>query len=226
MTKLFFLIFIFYLIINQYLVNSSPTFDVTKLKASKETDQIMIVIPYSYSSYQGRFYYYIKSEDGNWHEIINTESHIGLNGLGKQREGDIKTPIGKFTFSNFLGINENPGTKLPYLQVNGSIWWNCDSNSPEYNKMVNTEYYKEEFDQGESEHIVKYNPGYEYIMNINYNPENIPRKGCAIFLHCFTNKPYTGGCVAISKENMKKVITTANENSIIIIDELKNIYNY
>ena len=34
--------------------------------------------------------------------------------------------------------------------------------------MVNTEYYKEEFDQGESEHIVIYNPRYEYIMNLNY----------------------------------------------------------
>ena len=55
MKKIFFFILIIY-IINQYFVNSSPTFDVTKLKASLETDQIMIVIPYSYTSQQGRFY--------------------------------------------------------------------------------------------------------------------------------------------------------------------------
>ena len=217
--------FIIY-IINPYLVNSSPTFDITKLKASSETDQIMIVIPYSYTSQQGRFYYYIKKEDGKWHEIINTESHIGANGLGKEKEGDNKTPVGKFTFSTFFGIYDNPGTKMPYIKVNDSIWWNCDSNSPDYNVMVNTDDYTKEFDRDESEHIIQYNPGYEYIMNINYNLDRTPRKGCAIFLHCFTNNPYTGGCVAISKENMKKVITTANEKSIIIIDELKNIYNY
>ena len=225
MKKIFFFIFITH-IINQYFVNSSPTFDVTKLKASLETDQIMIVIPYSYTSQQGRFYYYIKKEDGKWHEIINTESHIGANGLGKEKEGDNKTPVGKFTFSSFFGIYDNPGTKMPYIHVNDSIWWNCDSNSPDYNLMINTDYYTKEFDKDESEHIIQYNPGYEYIMNINYNPDRTPRKGCAIFLHCFTNNPYTGGCVAISKENMKRVITTANEKSIIIIDELKNIYNY
>ena len=222
---LFFFIFLFYIINNNF-VNSSPTFDVTKLKTSSETDQIMIVIPYSYTSSQGRFYYYVKKDDGKWHEIINTECHIGANGLGKEKEGDNKTPIGKFTFSSFFGINENPGTKMPYLQVNDSIWWNCDSNSTGYNTMINKEYYTDDFDEDESEHIIKYNPGYEYIMNINYNPDRIPRKGCAIFLHCFTKNFYTGGCVAISKENMKKVIMTANEKSVIIIDELKNIYNY
>ena len=204
----------------------SPTFDVTKLKVSKETDQIMIVIPYSYTSYQGRFYYYIKSEEGKWNEIINTECHIGANGLGKQIEGDNKTPVGKFNFSSFFGINDNPGTKVPYIQVNDSIWWNCDSNSPDYNTMVNTDYYTKDFNRNESEHIINYNPGYEYIMNINYNPDRTPRKGCAIFLHCFTKNPYTGGCVAVNKENMKKIITTADEKSVIIIDELKNIYNY
>ena len=221
------LLFIFILsIINKYFVNLSPTFDVTKLKVSKETDQIMIVIPYSYTSYQGRFYYYIKSEEGKWNEIINTESHIGENGLGKQIEGDKKTPVGKFSFSSFFGINDNPGTKLPYIQVNDSIWWNCDSNSSDYNTMINTDYYTKDFVRNESEHIIEINPGYEYIMNINYNPDRTSRKGCAIFLHCFTEKPYTGGCVAVNKENMKKIITTANEKSIIIIDELKNIYNY
>ena len=28
------------------------------------------------------------------------------------------------------------------------------------------------------------------------------KKGSAIFLHCFGTKGYTGGCVAVSRENM------------------------
>ena len=224
MKRIMFLMYIAYVILS--FVNSSPTFDVSKLKASKETDQIMLVMPYSYSSYSARLYYYIKDESGKWNEIINTECNIGKNGLGKQREGDYKTPIGKFNFTKLFGIAENPGTKLPYLQVNDSIWWNCDSKSSEYNMMINTEYYTKEFDKNESEHIIEYKSGYVYTMSLNYNPDRIPYKGCAIFLHCFTENPYTGGCVAISEEKMKTVITNANENSIIIIDELKNIYNY
>ena len=47
-----------------------------------------------------------------------------------------------------------------------------------------------------------------------------------IFLHCFTKKPYTGGYVAISEENMVKVYKLINENAVIIIDVKENIYNY
>ena len=225
MKRIFFIIFLNY-ILKQSFIHSSPTFDVSKLKVSKETDQIMIVIPYSYSAHNGRFYYYIKKEDGKWHEIINTKSNIGQNGLGKEKEGDRKTPIGKFNFTKYFGIADDPGTKMQYWKVNESIWWNCDSNKKEYNTMVNTEYYKEEFSHEDSEHIIDYTKAYVYAMNINYNAERIGKKGCAIFLHCFTDNNFTAGCVAISEKDMKKVMTNVNENAIIIIDELKNIYNY
>ena len=42
--------------------NSNQTFDVSKLKASSETDQIMIVVPECYTSYSAKFYYYIKKQ--------------------------------------------------------------------------------------------------------------------------------------------------------------------
>ena len=63
-------------------------------------------------------------------------------------------------------------------------------------------------------------------MNINYNPTGIPGIGSAIFLHCSTKTLYTMGCVSIPEENMLKVIKTANEKAVIIIDEYKNIYSY
>ena len=224
--KFILLIIYFIFIINLSGVNLSPTFDITKLKTSLETDQIMLVIPYSYTSSLARFYYYVKKDDGKWHEIINTESHIGYNGLGKQREGDLKTPIGKFNFTLFFGKEGNPGTKLPYIKVNDTVWWNCDLNSKEYNTMISTDNYHKDFNKKQSEHIIDQQKGYEYIMNINYNPERIAPRGCAIFLHGFTDNYFTEGCVAIPQEKLKKVITMANENSVIIIDELKNIYNY
>ena len=99
--KFILLIIYFTFIINLSGVNLSPTFDITKLKTSLETDQIMLVIPYSYTSNLARFYYYVKKEDGKWHEILNSDAHIRYNGLGK-KEGDPKTPIGKFNFTLFL----------------------------------------------------------------------------------------------------------------------------
>ena len=115
---------------------------------------------------------------------------------------------------------------MPYIKVNDTVWWNCDLKSSEYNTMINTDNYHKDFNKSQSEHIIDQEKGYEYIININYNPERIAPRGFAIFFHGFTDNYFTEGCVAIPQENLKKFITMADENSVIIIDELKNIYNY
>ena len=205
-------------------VNSSPAFDVSKLKVAEETDNIMIVVPLSYESFSAYFYYYIKEGD-KWKEIMSTEARIGLNGLGKEREGDKRTPIGKFIFNCYFGIKDNPGTTLPYVKITESMYWNGDSNSDKYNLLVDYNNYTN-FDTYESEHLIEVNPGYEYAMNMNYNEERTPYKGAGIFLHCYTERIYTAGCVALPEEDMKTVLTKANKKSVIIIDVLKNIENY
>ena len=63
-------------------------------------------------------------------------------------------------------------------------------------------------------------------MNISYNEKGVPHKGSAIFLHCYTNNPYTGGCVALPEKNMLKVIKKVNKNCRIIIDLVQNIHKY
>ena len=89
----------------------------SKLKVSSETDQIMLVFSDDYSSYSAKFYYYIKNSEGKWDELIKCDAHIGKNGLVKEKEGDSKTPVGKFKFNFYFGIQDNPGTKMPYLKV-------------------------------------------------------------------------------------------------------------
>ena len=91
--------------------------------------------------------------------------------------------------------------------------------------MVNIETYQD-FDKAQSEHLIEEDLAYQYAMNINYNEEGIPKKGSAIFLHCYSNKPYTGGCVALPELYMIEVIKKASENARIIIDYKENIYNY
>ena len=57
-------------------------------------------------------------------------------------------------------------------------------------------------------------------MEIKTNPQNIPGRGSAIFLHCTNNEP-TAGCVAIDKEVMKKIIETLNKDTMIKIIKQK-----
>ena len=199
-------------------------FDISKLKISKETDQIMIGVPTEYTSSIATFFYYIK-EGGEWVEFLKSDAYIGRDGLGLHSESDLKSPVGAFNFTKYFGAADNPGTKMPYIKVNESLYWVSDSKSPKYNQMVNIETFTD-FDPELSEHLIEYPVVYKYAMNINYNPTGIPGIGSAIFLHCSNKVLYTLGCVALPEKNMLKVIKNANEKAVIIIDEYKNIYNY
>jgi len=218
--------YIFYIInlFNIVLNDSSLTYDVSKLKISLKTDQIMLVIPKSYKSYQATFYYYIKMQN-KWTEFLVSDAAIGRDGLGLQSEYDSKSPVGSFKFNKYFGIADNPGTKMPYIKVNESLYWNSDSLSSRYNQMVNIETYKD-FNKDISEHLIEYTKAYRYAMSINYNEQAIPYKGSAIFLHCYGNSPYTAGCVALPEKYMIKVLRSVNKDAVIIIDIESNIFSY
>ena len=210
-----------------YLINkvkSEDIFNITNLKASKKTDQLMFVIPMRKNSSLASLFYYIK-ENKEWKIYFVSEAFIGRDGLGLQSEDDVKTPVGIFNFTKFFGIADDPGTKKPYIKINESLYWVSDPKSPKYNQMVNIETFKD-FDPKKGEHLIEQTVAYKYAMNINYNPTGIHGKGSAIFLHCANKYKYTMGCVALPEKNMLKVIKTANEKALIIIDYFENIHKY
>ena len=210
-----------------YLINkvkSEDIFNITNLKASKKTDQLMFVIPMRKNSSLASLFYYIK-ENKEWKIYFVSEAFIGRDGLGLQSEDDVKTPVGIFNFTKFFGIADDPGTKKPYIKINESLYWVSDPKSPKYNQMVNIETFKD-FDPKKGEHLIEQTVAYKYAMNINYNPTGIPGKGSAIFLHCAGKYKYTMGCVALPENYMLKVIKTANEKALIIIDYFENIHKY
>ena len=200
--------------------------DISKFKVANETDQIMLVIPPYKTAQQAKFYYYIKNEKTNqWDEYIATDCNIGKAGIDKEKEGDKKTPTGIFQFDLYFGIYENPGTTLPYIQVNESLYWDGDNDSRNYNKLVNIDTYTD-FDPDKSEHLIDYNPGYEYGINIGFNQKCERYKGSGIFLHCYTNNPYTAGCVAIHKDLLADILRKLSEKCYIIIDLFENMKKY
>ena len=76
----------------------------------------------------------------------------------------------------------------------------------------------------DSEHIVEYVNQYQYCLNISWNEDGTPGAGSAIFLHCLgPAKPYTGGCVAIPKNQMIKVMQNVQPDCVVLIDSLKVI---
>ncbi|MBQ7515660.1 MAG: L,D-transpeptidase family protein [Schwartzia sp.] len=195
---------------------------VTKLPQAKTAKQLFVVAGVGKTTAWVSLHE--KDKDGNWYVVMTTPGFLGKEGLEKTKEGDAKTPVGTFRFTEAFGIAPDPGCAIPYKQVDENIYWSGDTRpGMKYNQMVDIRELPG-LDTNESEHIVDYNPHYTYAMNISYNENGTPGLGSAIFLHCFgPYKPYTGGCVAIPVADMRLVMQAVNPDCVIVIDYLKNL---
>lgn len=112
---------------------------------------------------------------------------------------------------NLVGKNKNG---LNYTQINEEMYWVDDCKSKYYNQLVEISKVKKDWDS--AEHLIDYKVQYEYLIEIKTNPNNIPGKGSAIFLHCTNNCP-TAGCIAVDRESMKTIVQNINKETKIEI---------
>lgn len=123
---------------------------------------------------------------------INCYAFFGENGVTSNKmEGDRKTPVGNFKIGLVFGFHKKSeidlDKSLEYIQITDSMYWVCDSKSEFYNQLVDCNIVSNKWDC--AEHLIDYKIQYEYAIEILSNPDNIPEKGSAIFLHCSTDKP-------------------------------------
>ena len=208
---------------NDYLAKEKPSSWVKDLKAAQSTTQMIVV---SGKDTYATVSMHTKDANGVWVENFSVTGRLGSNGLGKQVKGDKKTPIGVYRFTDAFGIKDDPGiTAIPYVKLDPSHHWVGDPDSKYYNQFVSTK--DVEMDWKSSEHLIDYNPAYNYSLALDYNAERIPGRGSAIFLHCPDKKfGTTAGCIAIPDENMIQAMRLLRSDCIIIIDYEENIKNY
>lgn len=197
---------------------------VDALREAKNTDQLLITAATGTLAVVSL---HIRDCTGTWYETMNVQGAIGSKGLGKQKEGDKKTPVGIFRFTDAFGIREDPGSVIPYVRVDDSWWWVGDADSAHYNRFVSTRDTLRDWADGTSEHIITFGSVYHYVLALNYNTERIPHAGSAIFLHCLRSPGSpTAGCIAIPEENMVQVLRTVDKTCSVIIDSPDKIQNY
>ena len=193
---------------------------VTKLDAAKDAKQLFVVAGYEKST--AWISMHEKDENGKWKMLSSTPGFIGMEGLGKTKEGDLKTPVGTFKFNKAFGIDDDPGCAIEYTKVDDDTYWSGD-NKANYNQMVSIKDFPN-LNTEDSEHIVDYKYEYRYCLNISYNEDGTAGKGSAIFLHCFGDrKPRTGGCVAIPEEQMYYVMQHVNPDCVVVIDSMEKL---
>ncbi len=196
---------------------------VAQLDQAKDAEQLFVVAAVGKTTAYVSMHQ--KDEEGNWKQIITTPGYIGKNGMDKEKEGDAKTPTGTYHFNYAFGINEDPGCEaFEYQQVTDDDYWSGDQREGyHYNEMVSIKDLPD-LNKEDSEHIMDYPYHYQYCLNISWNEDGTPGKGSAIFLHCLgPQKPYTGGCVAIPKDQLIVVMQNVDEDCVVVIDSLQKL---
>ncbi len=91
--------------------------------------------------------------------------------------------------------------------------WCNDIKSKDYNKLISFPF------RFRAERLYRKDNIYDLILVLNYNMNPIIKgKGSAIFIHIAKNNfGATEGCVALKKNNLKKIIKKLNKNIRVII---------
>lgn len=200
-------------------ITESTGLEIDKVAVS-DNAKVLITLSAAKSSDSGVLSVYKKEagSDGalTWKLQLSTAAKLGKAGLYKEKEGDNRTPVGIFKMNTPFGCaDRQEGFPDNYIQVDANYYWNGDSGSPLYNKLVNVKNYSD-FNKSESEHVADYGAYYNYCIDTGYNADGTPYKGSAIFLHCVVNNENTHGCIAIPEADMIKIMKLYEEGNTYI----------
>jgi L,D-peptidoglycan transpeptidase YkuD (ErfK/YbiS/YcfS/YnhG family) len=188
----------------------------------KSSNQFIVVQPKHRSIFNAEVTLWQRSVHG-WEVSSPMEAVVGRNGIapsGQKREGDGRTPSGAYKFGTAFGYDRYIPTQMTYRQSTDEDVWIDDTNSKKYNHWVNIQrlWTAKSFERMRREDDL-----YKIGIVIDYNSHPvILGYGSAIFLHIWRSldKP-TSGCVALSEENVFKILNWLNpyQNPMIVIKE-------
>lgn len=141
-----------------------------------------------------------------WQKVLTQKSFpavIGKAGLapeGQKKEGDLKTPVGLYSFGNGFGTKPL-ALKMDYKYITAEDKFIDDVNSTLYNSWVIGETDAKSF---ETMLIDPYKMG--IVINYNMNPV-IKGAGSAIFMHLWkSNESPTAGCIATDEQSLHTIL--------------------
>lgn len=162
---------------------------------------------------------------GTWNQVMSgTRALLGSNGMvvaAKRRQSTGTTPAGTFAIPSMFGRQANPGTSMPYIQVDRNDAWTYNPKVPStYNvfQTVNRPWWNYRY---YVERLWSYGKQYNYVAVLDYNlpngtistdakginrtdsPANT-KAGGGIFLHV-SNGTRTAGCIAIGESKMRAI---------------------
>lgn len=224
LTKILFIAIMLFFSINAFAKKDQDTHKVqtinrnqllNKYQDNKKVQQIISITQVEGSDAILKMYVRDKTQDSGWNLIVATDAYIGQRGLGKEKEGDLKTPIGEFNVTQAFGTKWNPGTTLKYIYINNDTYA-CDEDCKYYNQIIDAKKTKHKC---KGEHLMDYLPQYNYALCIDYNPYNVFPNGSNIFIHVKGATAYTAGCIAVDEQSMITILQNATKKTKVVISE-------
>ncbi len=161
-----------------------------------------------------------KSEEG-WRQVSGEwPVTIGRNGLGKEREGDGRTPVGLYPLGDLYGYGIVE-TKMPFFLSDKELVCVDDPDSRYYNRIVDRERVIEDF--GSFERMRRNDDLYELVVTVGYNSAKRPGLGSCIFIHIANGDKATAGCIGMPKEALKRLVgwLDPTKRPVILIERWK-----
>lgn len=140
---------------------------------------------------------------------------VGKRGLNSNKiEGDYSTPKGVFKLKKLYFRQDRvrpPKCKITKTIIKKNMAWCDDPILPKYNKEINI------FNKNNKENFYRKDSKYDYLITINYNEQQVPYKGSAIFIHLTNNYKPTAGCIALKQGDFEILLKLINKNTKIKI---------
>lgn len=196
------------------------------LPGASVAEQVIVVSSTNFHSTRARLSAYEKSADGTWVAIeTDVPAFVGARGIvpgTQRRQGTNTTPAGTYAITSAFGRRSNPGTTLPYVQVDANDAWTYNPRVPStYNLFQSAPVTWASYGRY-VEHLWKLGRQYDYVAVLDYNlpggtvstdsrgvrHASIPadtRAGGGIFLHVSKGVP-TAGCISINETAMRHVM--------------------
>jgi len=142
---------------------------------------------------------------------------IGKRGLTvNKKEGDNKTPKGKFKIGNLYYRKDRlnkPDTQLTCIEIKDGMGWCDDVKFPKkYNKLIKIN------KKIKYEKLKRRDNKYDLLIPIKFNFEKpVVGLGSCIFIHLTKNYKATAGCIALKKKDFLIMLKIIKKKSKINI---------
>jgi len=183
-------------------------------------DQLILIVSDDFNTTNAVLTRYEKDESGFRQRGEKILVNLGRNGLAwgigekgfspkkgepVKQEGDGRAPAGIFTISKAFGYAPSIETKLPYIQADKELICVDDTQSDDYNNILN----RGESDNPKSfEWMRRDDDLYKIGLVIDHNREAKKGAGSCIFFHIRKSKDApTAGCSAMREEDLMTILS-------------------